>query len=443
MKTNLLKNILVLILMLFPFMADAQTYEVCLKNGERVVYDYNNVDSIVFKGKKEVAEPFEITFANVTTSSFDVKVTPQDKNMKYIYFIVKADHIANIDDATIVSTDMNFFKEQADILGMDLTEMVNNFAKVGDYEESALGMYHSTEYTAYAYGIDPETLDCITKVSRASVKTESIPWKYPEFNITVDVNGPDADVHVDANGFEDYYYADVFYGMDKYENDPEGLTEAVTQVWNGTFASMIKWMTPEQIVAELCKKGNMDSHYSMEPSKKYLVAAFAVNNDGVVCSDITTKWFETGELQPSDNQIEMTVSDIQSNQVLLTINTSNNDPYVYGLAADDEIPSDSSDEDIVRYVINNCWPQALNGSCERTEKWLSPDTKYWIYAFGYQANTATTKVFKTSFTTLPSSKSSQKTRLTGGSINDGVKAKQPVNAARWINNADRRYLNIR
>ena len=436
MKKNILKNILTLILLLFPFMADAQTYEVCLKNGERVVYDYNKVDSVVFKDKApEAQEPFDITFSNITTSSFDVKVAPQDKNMRYIYFIVEAEHIAGLDDATIVNADMGFFKDQAEALGMDFKEMVVNFAKLGDYEETALGMYNDTEFTAYAYGIDSETLECVTKVTRANVKTDAIPWKNPEFDINVSVKGPSADVHVGANGFEDYYYADVFYGMEQYENDPEALAEAITQVWNSTFASMLKWMTPEQIIAELCHKGDYDSHYSMDPEKRYVVAAFAVNEEGIRCSDVDVKWFTTEAIQPSDNQIDMTVSDIQSSQVQLSINTTNNDPYVYGLVAEDELNPESSDEEIVSYVMSYCWPMTLNGSCERTEMWLNPDTKYWIYAFGYEAKTATTKVFKTSFTTLPAQKSAQPSaqrRLVSGSKSI-VTAKQPVNASEWLN----------
>lgn len=431
MKNNILRKALLLIVLFASFMADAQTYEVCMKNGEKVVYDYNQVDSILFKDKSTECKAFDITFANTTVNSFDVKVSPTDKNMKYIYFIVNASHIANVADDVIVSTDMNFFTEQAAALGMDVTEMVNNFARTGDYEETAYGMYPNTEYTAYAYGIDPVTLECITEVVRANVKTEAIPWKNPDFDITVNVNGPDADVHVGTNGFEDYYYCDVFYGMEQYENDKEALTNAITQVWTGTVASMMNWMTTEEIVAELCHKGDNDQHYAMEPSKRYMVAAFAVNSDGLICSDITVKWFETEELQPSDNEISVTISDIQSNQALVTINTTNNDPYVYGLVEDSEIPYDSFDEDLISYVMSHCWPQTLNGSCERTEMWLMPDTKYWIYAFGYQANTATTKVFKTSFTTLPSEKSAgAKMRLNGGSRK--LDAKKPVNAAKWI-----------
>ena len=54
MKTNTLKTILMAIALLMPFMTEAQTYEVYKTNGETLVLEYNEVDSIVFKPKAEV-----------------------------------------------------------------------------------------------------------------------------------------------------------------------------------------------------------------------------------------------------------------------------------------------------------------------------------------------------------------------------------------------------
>lgn len=46
--------------LLMPFMADAQTYEVYKNDGSVVVYDYNDVDSIVFKAKKNIPNAIEL-----------------------------------------------------------------------------------------------------------------------------------------------------------------------------------------------------------------------------------------------------------------------------------------------------------------------------------------------------------------------------------------------
>ena len=60
MKKFTLRTLFMSIVFLMPFMADAQTYEVYKKDGEVVIYDYNNVDSIVFKAKKEIPNAIEL-----------------------------------------------------------------------------------------------------------------------------------------------------------------------------------------------------------------------------------------------------------------------------------------------------------------------------------------------------------------------------------------------
>lgn len=57
MKTNTLKTILMAIALFMPFVAGAQTYEIYKNNGDTLVLQYNEVDSIVFRAKEVKPDP--------------------------------------------------------------------------------------------------------------------------------------------------------------------------------------------------------------------------------------------------------------------------------------------------------------------------------------------------------------------------------------------------
>lgn len=68
MKRNTLKAILVIIALFMPFVADAQNYEIYKNNGEILVLDYNEVDSIVFKGKEKLPDPGDAEYVDLGLS---------------------------------------------------------------------------------------------------------------------------------------------------------------------------------------------------------------------------------------------------------------------------------------------------------------------------------------------------------------------------------------
>ena len=73
MKKFTFKIILMSVALLMPFMVDAQTYEVYKNDGSVVVYQYNDVDSIVFKNKPKLPSAQELQNTWETAGSiFDI-----------------------------------------------------------------------------------------------------------------------------------------------------------------------------------------------------------------------------------------------------------------------------------------------------------------------------------------------------------------------------------
>lgn len=58
MRRNILKNIIALAALFIPYIASAQCYEI-YKDGVRIVYNYNEVDSIVYDANEHEQEPIE------------------------------------------------------------------------------------------------------------------------------------------------------------------------------------------------------------------------------------------------------------------------------------------------------------------------------------------------------------------------------------------------
>ena len=60
MKNYNLKIIFIFVVLMMPLFADAQTYEVYKSNGKVEVFNYNEVDSIVFRAKKNLPSAQEL-----------------------------------------------------------------------------------------------------------------------------------------------------------------------------------------------------------------------------------------------------------------------------------------------------------------------------------------------------------------------------------------------
>lgn len=68
MKKFTLRTLFMAVAFLMPFMADAQTYEVYKNNGEVMVLDYNEVDSIVFKAPEKKPDPTATEYVDLGLS---------------------------------------------------------------------------------------------------------------------------------------------------------------------------------------------------------------------------------------------------------------------------------------------------------------------------------------------------------------------------------------
>lgn len=403
MKNTLFKSLLVFITMFVPFMAYAQSYEVYMKNGEKIVYDYNQVDSILFKAPASVDSPFNIVINELNQCSFKATITPKDESIEYIAMVADASYVKELGTPdAIFEDDMLMFKQYADMYGVSIQEMIEASKNVGVKELANNMLYPQTDYIIYVYGIDIANQERTTDMIFKEFTTTSVDYIDAKFNIESHVQGVYIESTYRPENYDGYYYANIMEGV------PEDATEEeINTAFQNAFMNNVNMyknfgMTNEQILDALCFKGEKNIPYpSVNATTTYLNAVAAVNADALICSNATHEFITTPAVEPSDNIVEISISEVGSYSAKASFKTKNKDPYtVIQLGADSwesqiEGKTDEEIKDILAYNASSI----ISGDYEEVLDGLHPDTRYLLIAFGFEGGTVTTDLFSAEFTT--------------------------------------------
>jgi hypothetical protein len=140
---------------------------------------------------------------------------------------------------------------------------------------------------------------------------------------------------------------------------------------------------------------------------EYLVFAFKWNEKCERLSEVSYKWFEVGEIPPSENVISVNISDITQSTFYIETTTTTLDPYVIFPLPQQEIAKMHSDKSIFNYIMNTYGTSGLagyicEGDVKGTFSGLQAGTEYAVLTFGYEAGTLTTAIIRNNITTLGS-----------------------------------------
>lgn len=158
-------------------------------------------------------------------------------------------------------------------------------------------------------------------------------------------------------------------------------------------------MGAEEVLYVYCRQGEDDWVYSFEPSTDYTIVAFAISDEAVVCSDPVSIEVSSEALEPSDNQLTISVTDIGSRTATLNVSATNDDPYGIYIVPSEEIAGYGSDSEIMDYLLYYYAPIDARGDFSEPVSGLDPETEYAVCAFGQVSGYSTTDLFRTDFTT--------------------------------------------
>ena len=152
--------------------------------------------------------PFTITVTDITYSTADITIVPDDPSMPFIVWVDEANEINGLDDDALFTEDLTIMESTAAVMGQSLQGYINLIIKHGEQNRKQGKLNPDTEYAVWCYGIDnsgsyPERT---TSIARKTFITD-----VPE----VTDNGITLEVEVTGNTFS---AVATPYTNDKYYN---------------------------------------------------------------------------------------------------------------------------------------------------------------------------------------------------------------------------------
>ena len=351
-----------------------------------------------------VGDPHEfvITISEVDQVSALCNIIPYDKEKEYVEFLVKKsyldDHKLNTDEA-LWAYDLSYIKELAELYEVTEEAIVRErFINKGDIKDRRLtGLEALTDYVQYAYTVEFKEgkvmkTSVITREEFSTLEVEMIQASFAFENV---IRGNYVDMKVTAqDGYEGYFFFDVFKDTENLN-----LEETVETSWGRLYSNYISnGYTAEQILKECCMKGIGSYEWHLEVNTNYVAVAYAVNDMALVCSNISSEKFTTGDVPQSDIQLTLEVSNIQARTADVLVTADCEDEFTAIVVPISEL-KDMDDAAIIDYLNQYKWLNSYKNEYKATVEQLVPETDYALLAFGYKDYKSTSGLFRADFKT--------------------------------------------
>lgn len=362
-------------------------------------------DPAVLTVVQKASQPFEVQISNVSETGIDFKVVPEDDGMTYVATIVDKERFDRIGGKDkYFENIVNFYRSEAEKYEMTVEEFLEKSEALvkGEQTLNIRNLSTGTGYVIVVFGMD---LDC-TLLSRIVV--EEFTTKTAEklditFDISYEITGNRVMMSVTPSDDKVFYYFNIIKKSDAdvsgkdFENDLQAMISSF--ISNGTSVGM----TVSEVISEICSKGKAEYDYkSIDPLTDFLGYAFAVSESGLICSEVVSEPFRTGDVNPSENRISLVVENVSSDRADISVVTTNTDPYVLIIDKASNWEPFVTDQEKIDELFSgrNLEKYVRNGNADGTIKDLVPETDYIVMAIGYFYGKPTTGLVKAEFRTL-------------------------------------------
>ena len=417
-----------------------------------VTVKYRYAEDVVFTVKQGAAVKAGFTLENVTATYFDytVDVIPENKTLPYIVMSASPEYVIASGFETgedYYEDDLAYFAWLGQFYGMSAAQIMQERAKVGDQRGVTVSNGASgVPYTFYCYYFDYESGALLSDVTFFTVWTAKPEKKDVDFEMNYEITeGTLVKANVTPIGYTGDYYFDVLNSiqvndylenMEFLNNDPSRVVE---YWWANAVQEMMKDMSNAEIVAQFTCVGNYDDgtpksqfEFELLANHDYYLFAFAMEENGLCCSNPKVVKFTTGDVAMSDNEISLEVSNLTSRTANFTFTPTNDDYYVAGWEkASDWATYGSNDAERQEYLLHNMSYELLSGKATTSVIDLESETEYVLYAFGSRGGVATTEqIFTQPF----------KTKGDNGDVSIELVDNGYYDAADFANHAGYEYL---
>ncbi len=380
-----------------------------------VTVKYRFAEDAVFTVKQSARTNAGFKIENVSSDlfSYTLDVIPDDKTAPYIIMSADATYIAQSgfeSPEDYYEDDFFYFGWLGQFYGQDAVGIMQEKSRIGDqrgitFDNGVSGV----PCTFYCYYFDWTTGALISDVAMFEIEVKEPEKIAVEFNVEYTVEGPLVKADVTPINYEGAYYFDMLNGLvvDSYletfdflNNDP---AEAAEYYWSNAVWSMSQDMSYAEIVAFYNCQGNYEdgtprSHYEFEllANHDYYLFAFAMEEHALPGSKPQIVKITTGDVEPSDNQITTSVTNITAQSATINFEVTNDDYYVAGWEkASDWATFGNNDAERQEYLLTNHSYELIKGDYSQNIIGLEAETDYVLYAFGSRGGVATTDYIAT------------------------------------------------
>ena len=381
----------------------------------RVTYPNADTVYIVVKQAEFDAITFELEVTANSSTSCSTLIKPSNEDYAYIAYMAEVDYFLSAQITTaeeLFQDDYDYYMAFAKQWEAPLLKeffLMNYIAYQGEYSIEWTGMVPDKEYVLYVYAIEfNEANDdywMASPVTYQMVTLESGELTEVDFDVDVDVNGPNATYHIAPQNWEGHYYLTIYEEGDyMYRNTPadSDYSKLISSIWLDMMAElMASGYAPNQIIELVCLQGDEEYSETLKGDTNYALVIYAVDMvDGMpqVVSKPQIKNFTTEAIGASDMTLDIKVENKYVRVADVTVTPSTNEYYTVAIVPFNEVP-ESSNAEIIDWLNDNFAMDSYHGEIFSHLNTLQPETSYSILAYGYYGGVVTTDLFRYDFTT--------------------------------------------
>ena len=381
----------------------------------RVTYPNADTVYIVVKQAEFDAITFELEVTANSSTSCSTLIKPSNEDYAYIAYMAEVDYFLSAQITTaeeLFQDDYDYYMAFAKQWEAPLLKeffLMNYIAYQGEYSIEWTGMVPDKEYVLYVYAIEfNEANDdywMASPVTYQMVTLESGELTEVDFNVDVDVNGPNATYHIAPQNWEGHYYLTIYEEGDyMYRNTPadSDYSKLISSIWLDMMAElMASGYAPNQIIELVCLQGDEEYSETLKGDTNYALVIYAVDMvDGMpqVVSKPQVVNFTTEAIGASDMTLDIKVENKYVRVADVTVTPSTNEYYTVAIVPFSEVP-ESSNAEIIDWLNDNFSMDSYHGEIFSHLNTLQPETSYSILAYGYYGGVVTTDLFRYDFTT--------------------------------------------
>ena len=370
---------------------------------------------------------FKVEVGEVTSSSVSYTVTPSDLNAEYLCVLYDAETVEEFTrDEFLVQTLYQELETEARSKGKTLEEYMPEVVDKGAITDGKFSnLIPESKYYIIVFGVDAaKDYEANTAVSKTEVTTAEFVGLDVTFEVNTTVDGNTAQYQITPSNNDDIWY---FYTLPKstYDayTDPAGqykmseqrfllyCLEREIESYRGA------GYTDDKILNAIFHKGALTLQAEgLNAQTEYInmIAGFIVTEEGnvTIATDVTTSTYKTGDAKASDLTFDISVTDVEMIRAAIKITPSDTKEtfcWMCGVWDGEQTAEEVMNGIVAMYagalnqgIMLYSGVQDYTGGPGSPYKYKldSPDTDYYVIAFGY-AGGVTTDPEMVTFRTLP------------------------------------------